>query len=395
MAGGWTIIARAANEAATRLALLLVPLIVGCGPGNAQPNPWGALEIAYLASPTTTDGVVSRELRVTDAAGTEDVAVEHARAVTSDAVAWSPDGQRIAYVGELLPEPTVHAATTGGLYAVDHDAEELLAEIWDTSGYGGSSPALSWSPRGDRIALVRSGLSWAPQCVMAGVLLLVVDLDSSTPRDPSTVDVRLDAQNSDIDPSALAWSPDGESVAVGAEHLFCDDEGQLVSFGWNVQLCGHENIACSSYSGGVNSDEDEWLGAWSPDGERLVVLTGTRFGSPSSAQLDVWAADLSSSAPLTSGACSHEGAAWFPDGDRVLTRRSCGEGLHEHVVIDAGTGRVEKVLPDLGVSVSIAPDGLRLLHVTSDDPSRISIYDLEEDRATVLAAGEAPAWRPR
>ena len=365
-------------------------LVGGCGPGSGEElNPWGALEIAYLASPSNVDDVEMRELRVTDVDGAMDIAVEHAGRVTSDAVAWSPDGQRIAYVGELLPPPSpFEVATSGGLFAVDHDGEELLAEILDTTGHGGSSPALSWSPRGDRIALVRSGTSWAPQCQMGGLMLLVVDLDPTLLEED-----RVGTNESDVQSSAPAWAPDGDSLVVAAERLACGDDGELVSFSWNVHLCGLDG-GCSPPYGPSTYEGDEWLGGWSPDGEWLAVSVGTRYGPAGSTQLHLWTADGNASTPLTSGECSHEGAAWFPDGDRLLTLRSCEDAVREHVIIDVNTGGIEDVLPDLGSFVSIAPDGTRLLHVAGEDPPRIAIYDLEDDRVTVLAEGEAPVWRP-
>lgn len=378
------------RSATSRMVLGL--FLGACGPtAEEEMDPWGTLEIAYLASPTVVGDVMTRELRVTDVDGTNDVPVEHARPVTSDAVAWSPDGKRIAYVSELIARPSLtEVATSGGLYAADADGEELLAEILDTTGYGGSTPALSWSPRGDRIAMLRSGESWAFQCQMSALLLLVVDVDLGTPADE-----RVDVERSDVAASTPAWAVDGGSVAVGAEYLICGDDGELDSFSWNIHLCGRESGSCQSSYGPSTQERDEWLGSWSPDGERIAVNVGTRYGPAGSIQLELWSADGNSAASLTSGECSHEGAAWFPARDRLITLRSCGDGMREHVIVDVSTADVVDVLPELGGSVSIAPDGERVLHVSGTDPSRIGIYDLNDHRVTTLAEGEAPVWRPR
>lgn len=375
--------------------------LFACGPA-VEHDAWSGAELGYLAALPPEARIGKYELRVADVEGGVDVAVDGARPVNSDMLAWSPDGDRIAFVGELAIPPGMSGEgdldATGGLFAIGPAGEQLLGSL--SEGWFGdtSCPALSWSPRGDRIAVVRGGYSWAFQCQMQGWLLRVADLDVTA---ASEGDVGSWA--SDVDPYPPVWSSDGGALLVGAEYLVCGDDGELVSFGRSVRECAEGG--CSS-TFGPESTGDAWPTAWSPKGEWIAVNVGTRYGPAGALRVELWSADGLTSREVGAQPCSLEGALWFPDGARLLTRRACDGRPKEYVIVDVATGAVERELgtlgpqpeidfgPRLGTAITLSPDGMRIAYETADEPSRIVILDLEDGSETVIAEGRAPAWRP-
>lgn len=131
--------------------------------------------------------------------------------------AWSPDGTRIVF------------GTSEALYVVDAgggQARELAR---------GFELAPAWSPDGTTIAFIAPG----------GVV--VIDADGANRR--ALPGARADSGQ------RVSWSPDGSSLAFG------DDDGGLSV----VRLDGRPPTPIVTYSGSEAEDP-----AWSPDGSRIV-----------------------------------------------------------------------------------------------------------------------------
>jgi len=125
------------------------------------------------------------------------------RLTTTDP-AWSPDGRQIAFTrNEDVGESTTF--TDDDVFVMDADGGNVRQLTPELDGSSSSQPA--WSPDGQRIAYVR-GSSRASAVVALTPLafgeLLVVDADG---REPS----RLTSPEPDT-AAAPAWSPDGREV---------------------------------------------------------------------------------------------------------------------------------------------------------------------------------------
>src|SRR5262249_47560481 len=148
------------------------------------PSPDGS-RVAFLAS---ADGASTFDLFVLDRASGARTTVE-AGPETTTAVAWSPDGQRLAFVSFDQPwggdgRLSVFDVASGSTAAVD--SFQALA----------ATPR--FSPDGTRIAYG----PWDPDSGAA--TLRVVGLDGGAPRILRTESARV---------GVLDWSPDGQMLA--------------------------------------------------------------------------------------------------------------------------------------------------------------------------------------
>jgi WD40 repeat protein len=227
------------------------------------------------------------------------------------ALAWSPDGSRIAsgsqsgevqvwYAADGRDALTLNSGnpTTPGLDALawSPDSQRLLiagngqiVEIWETSSPPGitnrpvqnlgiGSAAAAWSPDGSAIAFFDGA---AIDIWSAGSEQTILTIN--TPHS-----------------SALAWSPDGRSLASandGAVQVWDAQSGALL-----LEYDGHNGLVRSI--------------AWSPDG--TLVASGDDAGS-----IQVWQASsgarISSAALDDYEALSPTALAWSPDGQRLAS----------------------------------------------------------------------------
>lgn len=224
---------------------------------------------------------------------------------------WSPDGRLLAFVSTRSEQPGIY------LLAVDGPGEPTLV----TSAADEISE-LAWSPAGDRLAYVarvpdqerygppgqkkpeadmpprrvtrllsqHNGEGWVfdrrPQ-------VHVVPVDGSAPPQALTA--------LESGATSVTWAPDGERIAyVAATHDTWDIDG--FDDLWVLDAAGGEPTR-------LTDTTKSWANpAWSPDGARIAALADPTPGNgPRNGQL--WVLDASSG----------KGERWAPTLDRTLT----------------------------------------------------------------------------
>ena len=241
--------------------------------------------------------------------------------------AWSPDGSRIAFIGESAGAQIFSAAPDGsGLTQLTHLPEGEIA-------------AIAWSPDGTRIAFASAH--------RRGMGLRVINADGSGLR------TLAGSINDDFpDPS---WSPDGSRMTfVRGE----SDRSRLsVVNADGTGLKTLRRIALDHNEGG--------LPRWSPDGRRIAYVQASRGRF----QVFTIRPDGHRRRRIGTTSCALD-PVWRPDGRRLacvgLTRRSGRTRFAVNVVgLD---GRIRRSLPPAGSRAVLAaptwsPDATKLTYL--------------------------------
>jgi TolB protein len=186
--------------------------------------------VAYITSTATAEGKQQVRLQVADADGYNRQAI-----VTSQeplmSPAWSPDGQRLAYVSFEKGRPSIYVQ------------EVYTGKRHKVASYKGINGAPAWSPDGRKLALTLSK-DGNPD-------IYVLDLGRKSLR-KLTRHYAIDTEP--------AWSPDGRTI------VFTSDRGgkpqiyRVPSVGGKVQRV--------TFEGSYNA-----RASYSPDGKSLVMVT--------------------------------------------------------------------------------------------------------------------------
>ena len=313
------------------------------------------------------------------------------------AVAWSPDGRRLATAST---DHTVRIwdAVTGRSMTLPHpDAVRGLAwspdglwlatasdrggQVWETIGgqvvtlpfaYGRGVRAVAWSPDGRWLATAsddatariwdaRSGQPVTPALVHRRRVnavawsrdgrWLATASDDGTAQvwDPRTGEVVAPPLAHHGAVSALGWSPDSRRVATASEDKTARVWDAATGRALTPPL-GHQEVVTAV--------------AWSPDGTRLATASADRTAQ-------VW--NAGSGERATAPFVHHDAVtavAWSPDGLRVATASTDQTAL----IWDAVTGRpVTAPLEHEGAVTALAwsADGTRLATASEDMVARV------------------------
>lgn len=169
--------------------------------------------------------------------------------------AWSPDGDRIAFVGWAEPDvPDGNEAPQRyrAIYTVDA-TNGPPQRITDGGIPFAADP--TWSPDGRSIAFAGGSCTSPCEGAVQSDLYVV---------DGSTTDVRrLTPMSEGVDEEAPAWSPDGTRIAFTRP----GDEGDEV---WTIAPDGtDERLVATAVEASLGPDL-----AWAPDGTALLVSDG-------------------------------------------------------------------------------------------------------------------------
>ena len=324
--------------------------------------------IAFLAWRPTGRSVF--ELRVVNADGSG----KPGRVLVREAgsFAWSPDGRRIAFEGPGAPlDIYVVNADGSGQRRLTRDAAPSTSPVWSPDGrhiafedWGGAGPRV---PEPDihvvgtdgsgRRTLARRGLepAWSPD----GRKLAFV----SARRKPGTLDVYvMNADGSGLLRLAQSgqgpvWSPDGRTLAFvsgGSRSLIHTPDQHVLNHVFTINADGSGKRKLARGFGPV----------WSPDG-RQIAFVSQRAGS-----MDVGVMNADGSGQRTrTGSRAVDVVpqpAWSPDGRRILFV-SDHDGLQAVYVMNADGSRQRRL-------TSPAPPAIpfrvrcRFSHRHKDDP---------------------------
>jgi serine/threonine protein kinase len=249
-------------------------------------------------------------VQVWDAADGGHVYTYHGHSADVFAVAWSPDGRRIASAGDKTVQ--VWDAANGG-------------HVYTYRGHSDGVFAVAWSPDGRRIA---SG-SW-----------------------DTTVQVWDAANGGHVytysghsgSVSAVAWSPDGRRIASGS----ADQTMQV----WDAANGGHV-YTYRGHSNGVLAV------AWSPDGKRIA--SGARDHT-----VQVWdAADGGHVYTYSGHSGSVYAVAWSPDSKRIASG-SADQTMQVWDAADGGNVYTYSGHSGSVYAVAWSPDGKRIASASDD-----------------------------
>ena len=206
--------------------------------------------------------------------------------------AWSPDGQRIAFVSWDGNGDEVHAVDADG------SGREQVTHI-----PASSRPVDSSDPRGQKIAIGDAAApAWAPD----GTRLAFALYREVPGARQGVYTVRADGSRqtriADVEPvTGPVWSPDGRKLTFAARNGDRVDVYLLTTNG----LYGRGTIANLT-----RDDEGDALDpAWSPDGDRIAYA----------ADGDIWVMDAGGAGKeRLAGTDRHDAApAWSPDGTKI------------------------------------------------------------------------------
>jgi WD40 repeat protein/tetratricopeptide (TPR) repeat protein len=339
-------------------------------------------------------------------------------------VAFSPDGTRVVTGGgggTIAGEATIWDAQTG----------KALVEL---KGHTGAVNSVAFSPdsnrvvtgSGDRTVRVWDARTGATLAELRGYTDMVASVSSSAdgtrlltasggwePKRPGEVivwdapipkaAVELVGHTGRI--NVAAFSPDGSRLAtssfdqtvkvwdtrtgaalldlkgpagsvVGVGHLeFSADGTRILSCDWKTARIWDAKTGSALLElKGQEGAESISMGAFSPDGTRVVTWGITREKGQIKGVATVWDAKGTVLVKLNGLPSSVASVSFSPDGTRLFTSSGDGKAL----AWDAGTGKElpGEAMPPLGRNERISPDGRLFAHL---DGNRVELVSLKPD----------------
>jgi dipeptidyl aminopeptidase/acylaminoacyl peptidase len=232
--------------------------------------------------------------------------------------AWSPDGSRLALVGD-------------GLFVVDVASRVLQRFTSDTGEEVAAAPA--WSPDGQRLAYSRRADVRVVQAEASG--------------DGAAGDVTATV-NGVSDVRTLDWSPDGTQLAISAEDgIYVADVTQRGS-----SSPGAAGSVSAERLVAQRPGEGPGSATWSPDGRHLAYFTTPKVGGGFAAQLRVLDVPTGDDRVVHEAPCcvsNWSPPQWSPDGTQLALSLDIDGASDESglfLVAADGSG-AQRLTPDL------------------------------------------------
>ena len=248
--------------------------------------------------------------------------------------AWSPDGQRIAFVSDRSGRDEV--------YSIDKDGHDLIRHTEDRGIEIKESP--TWSPDGQRIA-------FAAAFDVYRIYALEVEASLSQPFDVLG-DLIYPLTSRVWDSTGPAWSPDGKTIAFTLDDFSTDRQVHLLilSDGSKRQVT----------TGPVPAIDP----SWAPDGSRIA------FVSNGEGDFEVYTVtiDGTDTERLTKDPAFDAYPSWSPDGQFIAFSSNRSGSLELYVMKSDGT-EVRQLDAGAGSNYDPAwsPDGLQIVFVSNRD----------------------------
>jgi Tol biopolymer transport system component len=312
---------------------------------------------------------------------------------SESAPVWSPDGQRLVFVG--------YVGDGVDLFTINADGTELR----NLTNLAKHTIQPSWSPDGEQIAYVRSDADSTD--------IHVINADGS---DNRQLTGGLEHE------SVPVWSPDGEWIAflrtVFVPAISDDDrsataeadedastfDSQTVEGEFQTTIClmrpdgtDQRVLAMVHFAEGLQ---------WSPDSQQLAFSTYSSFRENQHAQ--VLGVDGSGQRAIDNGTVESSLPRWSPDGSRISVVVTDPGGSAASIVVMNAYGSDARSIAELAGWHTWSPDGSQIIvsqgRITLDgNPTGHSnLYLISVDTAGQppfllledAAIGGDPAWRP-